>query len=512
MAAAAARPAAPHRRPHRGHGRRAARGRRACPTRSARCSTAGRGPNGLRIQRVRVPLGVVAIIYENRPNVTSDAAGLCLKSGNAALPAGLVGRHRARTSPSPPCCARRWPRPACPRTPSCSSRTPRHEAAVEFMQLTRARRLPHPARRAVADPEHPRQRHRARTSSTATATATSTSTPPPTSTMALDIVVNAKTQRPARVQRRRVAGRARGRRRRVPARASPTRSSSRASSWSATTAPAAARRRRWAPATDDDFGTRVPRPEADASRVVADARRRHRPHQPLRHGHTEAIVTTRPRRGRPLHQRGRRRRRARERVDPLRRRRGVRLRRRDRHLAPRSCTPAARWACASSPPTSTSSGATARSAADLRSRPTASATVASTHGRALRVRRRGPSSACASVDYLADDGIAGVVYLADRLGKPVLVEGPAGTGKTQLAKSVAEMTGARLIRLQCYEGLDESKALYEWNYKKQLLRIQAERERRARPGTRSRTTSSPTSSCSPGRCSRRSAPRSRSCC
>ena len=80
-----------------------------------------------------------------------------------------------------------------------------------------------------------------------------------------------------------------------------------------------------------------------------------------------------------------------------------------------------------------------------------------------------------SVNYLADDGIAGVAFLADRLGKPVLVEGPAGTGKTQLAKSIADMTGSRLIRLQCYEGLDESKALYEWNYKKQLLRIQAER-------------------------------------
>jgi MoxR-like ATPase len=78
------------------------------------------------------------------------------------------------------------------------------------------------------------------------------------------------------------------------------------------------------------------------------------------------------------------------------------------------------------------------------------------------------------VNYLADDGIAGVAFLADRLGKPVLVEGPAGTGKTQLAKSIAEMTGSRLIRLQCYEGLDESKALYEWNYKKQLLRIQAD--------------------------------------
>ncbi len=80
------------------------------------------------------------------------------------------------------------------------------------------------------------------------------------------------------------------------------------------------------------------------------------------------------------------------------------------------------------------------------------------------------------VSYLCDTSVAGVVYLADRLDKPVLVEGPAGTGKTQLAKSVAEMTGSRLIRLQCYEGLDEAKALYEWNYKKQLLRIQAERD------------------------------------
>jgi len=80
----------------------------------------------------------------------------------------------------------------------------------------------------------------------------------------------------------------------------------------------------------------------------------------------------------------------------------------------------------------------------------------------------------ATVGYLADDGLAGVVYLADRLAKPVLVEGPAGTGKTELAKSIARLTGARLIRLQCYEGLDESKALYEWNYKKQLLRIQVE--------------------------------------
>ncbi len=77
------------------------------------------------------------------------------------------------------------------------------------------------------------------------------------------------------------------------------------------------------------------------------------------------------------------------------------------------------------------------------------------------------------VDYLSDANIGGVVYLADRLQKPVLVEGPAGVGKTELAKAVATATGSELIRLQCYEGLDESRALYEWNYKKQLLRIQA---------------------------------------
>jgi MoxR-like ATPase len=75
--------------------------------------------------------------------------------------------------------------------------------------------------------------------------------------------------------------------------------------------------------------------------------------------------------------------------------------------------------------------------------------------------------------YLADDVIADALFLADGLGKPLLIEGPAGVGKTELAKTAAAITGARLLRLQCYEGLDEAKALYEWNYKKQLLRIQA---------------------------------------
>src|ERR1022692_3333095 len=74
--------------------------------------------------------------------------------------------------------------------------------------------------------------------------------------------------------------------------------------------------------------------------------------------------------------------------------------------------------------------------------------------------------------YLTDSTVGTVVYLAAELGKPVLVEGPAGTGKTQLAKSVAHAAGKRLIGLQCYEGLDESKAIYEWDYRRQLLQLQ----------------------------------------
>jgi MoxR-like ATPase len=80
------------------------------------------------------------------------------------------------------------------------------------------------------------------------------------------------------------------------------------------------------------------------------------------------------------------------------------------------------------------------------------------------------------VGYLAGESTALVSYLSGQLGKPVLVEGPAGVGKTELAKAISRATERKLIRLQCYEGLDEAKALYEWNYRKQLLRIQTESE------------------------------------
>ncbi|MEU2520735.1 MoxR family ATPase [Streptomyces pseudogriseolus] len=85
------------------------------------------------------------------------------------------------------------------------------------------------------------------------------------------------------------------------------------------------------------------------------------------------------------------------------------------------------------------------------------------------------STRLAETGYLASPAVATTVFLAARLGKPLLVEGPAGVGKTELANAVARACDARLVRLQCYEGVDESRALYEWNHAKQLLRISAGR-------------------------------------
>src|SRR5690348_14923978 len=93
-----------------------------------------------------------------------------------------------------------------------------------------------------------------------------------------------------------------------------------------------------------------------------------------------------------------------------------------------------------------------------------SVSLSSVEDAALRLERSG---------YLPSKEISTVAFLTDRLEKPVLIEGPAGVGKTEFARALAEATGRELVRLQCYEGLDEAKAMYEWNYRKQLLRIQA---------------------------------------
>jgi MoxR-like ATPase len=90
---------------------------------------------------------------------------------------------------------------------------------------------------------------------------------------------------------------------------------------------------------------------------------------------------------------------------------------------------------------------------------------------------RALKAALGEQQYIASDEIATIMYLSQQLGKPLLVEGPAGVGKTELAKAIAGSTGRELIRLQCYEGLDETKALYEWEYAKQLLYTQLLRDK-----------------------------------
>lgn len=97
----------------------------------------------------------------------------------------------------------------------------------------------------------------------------------------------------------------------------------------------------------------------------------------------------------------------------------------------------------------------------------------------MDITREGLKAALARTGYIAEEEIITTLFLALRLGKPLLVEGPPGVGKTEIAKALAEIFGTELIRLQCYEGLDESRALYEWNYQRQLLRIQLQKEQGA---------------------------------
>src|SRR5947209_1466526 len=296
-------------------------------------------PNGLVIEKVRVPLGVVAIVYENRPNVTSDAFGLCLKSGNAAFLRGSSSALRSNIAIAN-VLREGLTKAGLPADALVLVEDASYQVATEFMQLRQfidcliPRGGPSLIKAVLENATVPYvidgdgnchvyvDRHA-------------------DLDQALDIVVNAKTQRPSVCN--------------------------------------AAESLIVHEAVANEFLPRAARALEGVELVGDDASR--------------AIVET---------------------IGP--------------------------------------------------------ATTEDRFESVPAVR-----DGLASVRYLADEGIAGVVYLADRLQKPVLVEGPAGTGKTELAKAVAQLTGSRLIRLQCYEGLDESKALYEWNYKKQLLRIQVER-------------------------------------
>ena len=128
----------------------------------------------------------------------------------------------------------------------------------------------------------------------------------------------------------------------------------------------------------------------------------------------------------------------------------------------------------------------------------------------MTLTRTDISDRLAAVGYIADRDLATALWLMDFLKRPLLLEGEAGVGKTEVGKALAAVHGAELIRLQCYEGLDQNAALYEWNYQRQLLAIKA-REGRATP-TRSRSTSSRRTICSSGRCSPPSAAPTRRCC
>ncbi len=423
-------------------------------------------PNGLRVTRVRVPLGVVGVIYENRPNVTSDAAGLCLKAGNAAFLRGS-GSALASNRAVVAVLRRAAVKAGLPDHAVALVEDPSHETAVEFMRL-----------RGLIDCLIPRGGPDLIASMLEHATVPYVLDGAGNChvyvdagadlAMALDVVANAKTHRfgvcnaaetilvHAAVAEAFLPGMAAS----LEAAGVEVRGDERVRAL----VPGAA------VATETDFATEFLGPTV-AVGVVADLGAAIDHIARFSSGHSEAIVTGD-------------------------------LRAADRFVA--EVDAAAVLVNASTrfiDGTELGLGAEVGiSTQKLHARgPMGVRELTSTkwvvrgdgqvrpmtpdHSSAgLGLPDAGPARfasldevrvGLAQVGYLADEAISGVVYLADRLSKPVLVEGPAGTGKTQLAKSVADLTGARLIRLQCYEGLDESKALYEWNYRKQLLRIQA---------------------------------------
>ena len=132
--------------------------------------------------------------------------------------------------------------------------------------------------------------------------------------------------------------------------------------------------------------------------------------------------------------------------------------------------------------------------------------------RAYMMSREQIAERLAAVGYVADRELPVALQLMDMLGRPLLLEGEAGVGKTEVAKALAAVHGTPLIRLQCYEGLDQSTALYEWNYQRQLLAIRAREAQRRRPATRWSRTSFPSASCWSGRCWPPSAAPTGPCC
>ncbi len=419
-------------------------------------------PNGLRVTRVRVPLGVIGVIYENRPNVTSDAAGLCLKAGNAAF---LRGSSSALASNQAVVALlrRAVAKAGLPEDAVALVDDTSHETAIAFMQL-----------RGLVDCLIPRG------GPALIASLVEHATVPyvldgdgnchiyidgaADLAMAHELAVNAKTHRFGVCNAVETILVHQG----IAAALLPRLAASLAASGVEIRADERVRGAgpRRSGGARGGLRHRVPRPRR-RDRHGRRRGRRHRAHHAVQLGSLRGHRHLGRRRGRPLRGRGRRGGRVGERVDTFRRRRGARPGGGGRDLHPEAAR-------------SRADGSEGVDDVEMgRARGRAGATVSSA---GLGLPEAGPArfenldevrGGLARVGYLADDSISGVVFLADRLAKPVLVEGPAGTGKTQLAKSVADLTGARLIRLQCYEGLDESKALYEWNYRKQLLRIQA---------------------------------------